>query len=170
MIRPLRDEVERYGHFSLAAESMYDHPFQWGSKRTGPDLARVGAKYSDDWHVTHLTNPRAIVPQSVMPGYPFLSATEVDPDTIADHMKTLKTIGTPYTDEQIANAGADLKAQADPDNAGSDAFSKRYAKAVVRNFDGKAGTPTEMDALIAYLQMLGTLVDFKIYNEKANLR
>ena len=122
MIRPLRDEVERYGHFSLAAESMYDHPFQWGSKRTGPDLARVGAKYSDDWHVTHLTNPRAIVPQSVMPGYPFLSKTEVDPDTIADHMRTLRTVGTPYTDDQIANASADMKAQADPDNAGSRRF------------------------------------------------
>lgn len=170
MIRPLRDEVERYGHFSLAAESMYDHPFQWGSKRTGPDLARVGAKYSDDWHVTHLTNPRAIVPQSVMPGYPFLAKTEVDPDTIGDHMRTLRTVGVPYTDDQIANAAADMRAQADPDNAGTDAFTKRYAKAVVRNFDGKPGTPTEMDALIAYLQMLGTLVDFKLYNEKANLR
>src|SRR6478735_4341493 len=170
MIRPLRDEVERYGHYSLAAESMYDHPFQWGSKRTGPDLARVGAKYSDEWHVTHLTNPRAIVPQSVMPGYPFLSATEVDPGTIADHMRTLKAVGVPYSDDQLANAGADMKAQADPDNAGSDAFTKRYAKAVVRNFDGKTGTPTEMDALVAYLQMLGTLVDFKLYNEKANLR
>src|SRR3954466_15933382 len=98
MIRPLRDEVERYGHYSLAAESMYDHPFQWGSKRNGPDLARVGGKYSDEWHVTHLTNPRAIVPQSVMPGYAFLSHTEVDPDTIADHMRTLRTVGTPYTD------------------------------------------------------------------------
>jgi cytochrome c oxidase cbb3-type subunit 2 len=170
MIRPLRDEVERYGHFSLAAESMFDHPFQWGSKRTGPDLARVGAKYSDDWHVTHLTNPRSIVPQSVMPGYPFLSSTEVDPAAIADHMRTLRAVGVPYTDDQIANAAADMKAQADPDNAGTDAFTKRYAKAVVRNFDGKTGTPTEMDALIAYLQMLGTLVDFKLYNEKANLR
>src|SRR5437899_579145 len=129
MIRPLRDEVDRYGHFSLAAESMFDHPFQWGSKRTGPDLARVGAKYSDDWHVTHLTNPRAIVPQSVMPGYPFLAQTEVDPDTIADHMRTLRTVGVPYTDDQIANAGADMRAQADPDNARTDAFSKRYAKA-----------------------------------------
>jgi cytochrome c oxidase cbb3-type subunit 2 len=105
-----------------------------------------------------------------MPGYPFLRETEVDPDTIADHMRTLRTVGVPYTDDQIANAGADMKAQADPDNAGADAFGKRYAKAVVRNFDGKPGTPTEMDALIAYLQMLGTLVDFKIYNEKANLR
>ena len=170
MIRPLRDEVERYGHFSLAAESMYDHPFQWGSKRTGPDLARVGAKYSDDWHVTHLTNPRAIVPQSVMPGYPFLAETEVDIDGIADHLRTSRAVGVPYSEDQIANAVADLKAQADPDNAGVDAFAKRYPKAVARNFDGKPGVPTEMDALIAYLQMLGTLVDFKLYNEKANLR
>ena len=170
MIRPLGDEVERYGHYSLAAESMYDHPFQWGSKRTGPDLARVGAKYSDDWHVTHLKNPRAIVPQSVMPGYPFLAETEVDTDTIGSFLKTSRTVGVPYSDDQIANATADIKAQADPDNAGTDAFTKRYPKAAVRNFDGKAGNPTEMDALVAYLQMLGTLVDFKLYNEKANLR
>jgi len=156
MIRPLRDEVERYGHYSLAAESMYDHPFQWGSKRTGPDLARVGAKYSDDWHVTHLTNPRA--------------ETEVDPSMIADHLRTSRAVGVPYTDDQIASAVDDLKAQADPDSAGVDGFAKRYPKAVVRNFDGKPGMPTEMDALIAYLQMLGTLVDFKLYNEKANLR
>ena len=170
MIRPLRDEVERYGHFSLAAESMYDHPFQWGSKRTGPDLARVGAKYSDDWHVTHLTNPRAIVPQSVMPGYPFLKETEIDTTLTADHLRTLRAVGVPYTDDEIANAVADLNAQANPDDPGADAFAKRYPKAVVRNFDGKGGAPTEMDALIAYLQMLGTLVDFKLYNEKANLR
>ncbi|WP_257168951.1 cytochrome-c oxidase, cbb3-type subunit II [Bradyrhizobium sp. SRS-191] len=170
MVRPLRDEVERYGHFSLAAESMYDHPFQWGSKRTGPDLARVGNKYSDDWHVTHLTNPRAIVPQSIMPGYPFLRETELNADNVADHLKTLRAVGVPYTEDQIANAAADLKAQVDPDNAGAEALTKRYPKAVVRNFDGKAGAPTEMDALVAYLQMLGTLVDFKIYNEKANLR
>ena len=170
MIRALRDEVERYGHFSLAAESMYDHPFQWGSKRTGPDLARVGAKYSDQWHVTHLTDPRSIVPQSVMPAYSFLADTEVDASTIEAHLKTNRMIGVPYTDDQIANAEADLRAQADPDNAGVDAFTKRYPKAVVRNFDGKAGPPTEMDALVAYLQMLGTLVDFKLFNEKANLR
>jgi cytochrome c oxidase cbb3-type subunit 2 len=170
MIRPLRDEVERYGHFSLAAESMYDHPFQWGSKRTGPDLARVGAKYSDEWHVTHLTNPRSIVPQSVMPGYPFLGETDVDASSIEAHLKTSRMVGVPYTDDQIANAAADLRAQADPDDAGADAFAKRYPKAVVRNFDGKAGPPTEMDALVAYLQVLGTLVDFKLYNEKANLR
>ena len=170
MIRALRDEVERYGHFSLAAESMYDHPFQWGSKRTGPDLARVGAKYSDQWHVTHLTDPRSIVPQSVMPAYSFLADTEVDASTIEAHLKTNRMVGVPYTDDQIANAQADLRAQADPDDAGVDAFTKRYPKAVVRNFDGKAGPPTEMDALVAYLQMLGTLVDFKLFNEKANLR
>jgi len=170
MIRSLRDEVERYGHFSLAAESMYDHPFQWGSKRTGPDLARVGAKYSDQWHVTHLMDPRSIVPRSVMPGYSFLAEAEVDASTIEAHLKTNRMVGVPYTDDQIANAEVDLRAQADPDDAGVDAFAKRYPKAVVRNFDGKAGPPTEMDALVAYLQMLGTLVDFKLYNEKANLR
>jgi cytochrome c oxidase cbb3-type subunit II len=170
MIRPLRDEVERYGHFSLAAESMYDHPFQWGSKRTGPDLARVGGKYSDDWHVRHLTNPRSIVPQSVMPTYSFLASNEVDTTMIADNLRTLRAVGVPYTDDEIANAVADLKAQSDPDGAEADAFAKRYPKAAVRNFDGKGGAPTEMDALIAYLQMLGTLVDFKLYNEKANLR
>jgi cytochrome c oxidase cbb3-type subunit 2 len=170
MVRPLRDEVERYGHYSLAAESMYDHPFQWGSKRTGPDLARVGAKYSDEWHVTHLKNPRAIVPQSIMPGYPYLAETELDPEAIAAHLRTSRIVGVPYSEDQVASAAADLKAQADPDNAGADAFTKRYPKAVVRNFDGKGGSPTEMDALVAYLQMLGTLVDFKLYNEKANLR
>ncbi len=169
MIRPLRDEVERYGHYSLAAESMYDHPFQWGSKRTGPDLARVGGKYSDDWHVRHLTDPRAIVPQSVMPGYPALATTELNLDDIEAHLRTSRAVGVPYSDDQIANAKADLKAQLDPDGD-SAAFQKRYPKAVVRNFDGKAGNPTELDALVAYLQMLGTLVDFKIYDEKANLR
>jgi cytochrome c oxidase cbb3-type subunit 2 len=170
MIRPLRDEVERYGHFSLAAESMYDHPFQWGSKRTGPDLARVGGKYSDDWHVRHLTNPRSIVPQSVMPNYSFLAENEVDTSLTAANLRTLRAVGVPYTDDQIANAVVDLKTQVDPDSAEADAFAKRYPKAVLRNFDGKGGAPTEMDALVAYLQMLGTLVDFKLYNEKANLR
>jgi len=170
MIRPLRDEVERYGHYSLAAESMYDHPFQWGSKRTGPDLARVGAKYSDDWHVRHMIDPRSIVPQSVMPGYPALAETEVDFDNIAAHLRTSRAVGVPYTDEQIASAKADLRAQADPDSPDADAFRKHYPKAAVRNFDGKPGNPTELDALVAYLQMLGTLVDFKLYDEKANLR
>ncbi|MBN8980646.1 MAG: cytochrome-c oxidase, cbb3-type subunit II [Rhizobiales bacterium] len=170
MVRPLRDEIERYGHYSLAAESMYDHPFQWGSKRTGPDLARVGAKYSDEWHATHLANPRAIVPQSVMPGYPFLYEAHVDTTTIADHLRTSRAIGVPYTDDQIAHAAEDLRAQVDPDSSNADALLKRYPKAIARNFDGKDGAPSEMDALIAYLQMLGTLVDFKLYNDKANLR
>jgi cytochrome c oxidase cbb3-type subunit II len=170
MIRPLRDEVERYGHYSLAAESMYDHPFQWGSKRTGPDLARVGGKYSDEWHVLHLIDPRAEVPQSIMPGYPFLATTELDYRNIADQMRTLRAVGVPYTDEQIANAASDLRAQVNPDDPHAADLQKRYPKAVVRNFDGNAAKITEMDALVAYLQMLGTLVDFKIYNDKANLR
>lgn len=170
MIRPLRDEIERYGHYSLAAESMYDHPFQWGSKRTGPDLARVGAKYSDDWHVAHLKNPRSIVPQSVMPGYEFLASAEVDVSAMADHLRTNRALGVPYTDEQIEKAAGDLKTQVDPDSAEADAFLKRYPKSTIRNFDGQPGRPTEMDALVAYLQMLGTLVDFKLYNDKANLR
>ncbi|QOZ15709.1 cytochrome-c oxidase, cbb3-type subunit II [Bradyrhizobium sp. CCBAU 21365] len=170
MIRPLRDEVERYGHYSLAAESMYDHPFQWGSKRTGPDLARIGGKYSDEWHVTHLTNPRAIVPQSVMPGYPSLANTEVDLTDMVAHLRTNRAIGVPYSEDQIKNAVADMKTQLDPDSANVESFQERYPKAAVRNFDGRAGNPTELDALVAYLQMLGTLIDFKLYDEKANLR
>jgi cytochrome c oxidase cbb3-type subunit II len=170
MIRPLRDEVERYGHYSLAAESMFDHPFQWGSKRTGPDLARVGGKYSDEWHVTHLADPRSIVPQSVMPGYRFLADTDLDYHDIAGHLKTNRTIGVPYSQEQIDYAAADVRAQVDPDDKGVDDFLKRYPKAAVRVFDGKPGRITEMDALVAYLQMLGTLVDFKIYDDKADLR
>jgi cytochrome c oxidase cbb3-type subunit II len=170
MIRPLRDEVERYGHYSLAAESMYDHPFQWGSERQGPDLARVGGKYSDEWHVRHLIDPRSVVPQSIMPGYPFLARTELDTSLVAANMRALRDVGVPYTDDEIAHAVADLKAQGDPDSPDVGAFAKRYPKAVVRNFDGNAGPPTELDALIAYLQMLGTLVDFKLYDEKANLR
>jgi len=170
MIRSLRDEVERYGHYSLAAESMYDHPFQWGSKRTGPDLARVGGKYSDEWHVTHLSDPRSIVPQSVMPGYPFLAATDLDYGTIAAHLQTNRAVGVPYTDDQIDHAVADLRAQANPDDPAVADFKKRYPKAVARGFAGNPGRITEMDALVAYLQMLGTLVDFKIYDDKANLR
>ncbi|MBB1091187.1 cytochrome-c oxidase, cbb3-type subunit II [Rhodopseudomonas pseudopalustris] len=170
MIRPLRDETERYGHYSLAAESMYDHPFQWGSKRTGPDLARVGGKYSDDWHVAHLKNPRSIVPQSVMPGYAFLAEAKVDAESLPDHLRANKMLGVPYTDEDISKAIVDVKAQIDPDSPAAADLSKRYPKAVVRNFDAQDGDPTEMDALVAYLQLLGTLVDFKLYNEKANLR
>ena len=173
MVRPFRDEVERYGPYSLAAESMYDHPFQWGSKRTGPDLARVGGKYSDDWHVEHLTNPRALVPESVMPGYAFLSNKEVRIDDIADHLSTNAVLGVPYTEDMIANAATDMVAQADPDSDGADALIERYGdKVVVSNFDGDPSKLTEMDALVAYLQMLGTLVDFSLYQADApeNLR
>jgi len=166
MIRPLRDEVERYGHYSLAAESKYDHPFQWGSKRTGPDLARVGGRYTDAWHVAHLTNPQSVVPQSVMPKYGFLKNRLIEPTYIVDRLKTDRLVGVPYTDEMIANAKADFKAQADPD-ADSDGLLARYPKAQVRNFDGQPGI-SEMDALIAYLQMLGTLVDFSTFTPDAS--
>jgi len=171
MIRALRDEVERYGHYSLAAESMYDHPFQWGSKRIGPDLARVGGKYSDDWHVAHLTDPRSVVPESIMPGYPFLAAAKLDTSTIVDKMKTLKFLGTPYTDDMIANALDDITRQVNPDAKGTKDFLKRYSKAQVRAFTGNPDDPRELDALIAYLQMLGTLVDFAKFDEAGpNLR
>ena len=170
MIRPMRDEVERYGPYSLAAESMYDHPFQWASKRTGPDLARVGGKYSDEWQRAHLVDPRSVVPTSIMPGYPFLEKTPPNMDAVVAEMKTQRIVGVPYTDDQIANAAADIKAQINPDDKGADALAKRYPKAVIRNFDGKEATVSEADALIAYLQMLGTLVDFKLYDEKANRR
>jgi cytochrome c oxidase cbb3-type subunit 2 len=172
MIRSLKDEVERYGHYSLAAESMYDHPFQWGSKRTGPDLARLGGRYSDAWHTAHIQNPRSVVPESIMPGYPHIVSRTLDYGSIAEMMKTLSIVGVPYTAEQIANAKADLVAQTDPDSAGATAVAKRYPKAVIRKFDGKPGQPvTEADALIAYLQMLGTLVDFAKYDESGpNLR
>lgn len=169
MIRPMRDEIERYGHFSLAAESQYDHPFQWGSKRTGPDLARVGGKYSDDWHVAHLVDPRSVVPASVMPAYPFLKETPLRTSLIAEDMKTLRLQGVPYTDEDIANAEADLKAQVNPDGT-IEGLVARYPKTVVRDFDGNPNKLSEMDALVAYLQMLGTLVDFSTYDDKANLR
>jgi len=158
-IRPFKDEVERYGHYSLAAESMYDKPFQWGSKRTGPDLARVGGRYSNDWHVAHLVSPRAVVPESVMPAYPFLANRPLDYSDIAQHLRTLRSVGTPYTDEMIANARADLEAQVDPDRDPT-AMQKRYPRAPVAKFNGETTTITEMDALVAYLQMLGTLVQF----------
>jgi cytochrome c oxidase cbb3-type subunit II len=168
MIRPFRDEVERYGHYSLAAESMFDHPFQWGSKRTGPDLARVGGRYSNDWHVQHLTDPRSVVPESIMPPYAFLADTEVTLESIKGHLAANKTVGVPYTDEMIAVAMDDLLAQSNPD-ADTDALLKRYPKAVIGNFDGKPAV-TEMDALVAYLQMLGTLVDFSAYEPVKNTR
>ena len=157
MIRPFRDEVERYGHYSLAAESMYDHPFQWGSKRTGPDLARVGGRYSDGWHVQHLKDPQAVVPESVMPKYGFLADTDLAVDAEAN-LVALSRVGVPYTPDQIARAVLDLEAQTDPSADAGD-FATRYPKAQRRDFDGDPSRLTEMDALVAYLQMLGTLVD-----------
>ena len=145
MIRPFRDEVERYGHYSLAAESMYDHPFQWGSKRTGPDLARVGGKYSDEWHVAHMVDPRSVVPESVMPRFGFLLRTDLDVSDIADHLRATVAVGVPYDEAMIEQATADLA---------------RYPKAAVGDFDGQPERLTEMDAMIAYLQILGRMVDF----------
>ncbi len=163
MIRALRDEVERYGHYSLAAESMYDHPFQWGSKRIGPDLARVGGKYSNDWHYEHLINPQAMVPESLMPRYAFLAENRLRYDDIAAHLRTNRVVGVPYSDEDIAAAKADLEAQADPqaDTAG---LLKRYPKSVV--VAGHSGRITELDALVAYLQVLGTMVNFADTSEE----
>ena len=156
-IRPFKDEVERYGHYSLAAESMYDKPFQWGSKRTGPDLARVGGRYSNDWHVAHMISPRAVVPESVMLAYPFLAERRLQFGDIAEHLKSLRIVGVPYSDAMIAKARADLEAQANPDADPTDLL-KRYPRAVTAKFNGASSEITELDALIAYLQMLGTLV------------
>ncbi|MCI4644574.1 MAG: cytochrome-c oxidase, cbb3-type subunit II [Hyphomonadaceae bacterium] len=172
MVRPLRDEVERYGHYSLAAESMYDHPFQWGSKRTGPDLARVGGKYSVEWQVDHLIDPRSVVPESVMPPYAFLMDNELRFHDIEDKLTAQSMIGVPYTPEMIEHAEADLIAQVDPaaDYDAQDALIARYTEAsgregtiLVRDYDGDPDRITEMDALVAYLQMTGTLVDFSVY-------
>ncbi|WP_342236962.1 cytochrome-c oxidase, cbb3-type subunit II [Inquilinus sp. OTU3971] len=157
-IRPFRDEVERYGHYSIAAESKYDHPFQWGSKRTGPDLARVGGKYSNEWHVDHLRDPQAMVPGSVMPAYAFLAEKPLRFDAPAN-LRASRSVGVPYDDAMIAAAAADLLVQADPE-ADADALRARYPKAVTGDFDGHPKRLTEMDALVAYLQMLGTLVEF----------
>jgi cytochrome c oxidase cbb3-type subunit 2 len=170
MIRTMRDEVERYGHYSLAAESMYDRPFQWGSKRTGPDLARVGGKYSDEWHRDHLKAPKSVVPGTVMPAYPWLARTELDFKHIADDLKVQSVLGVPYSPEMIVNAVADLRAQAVADHPNADALLKRYPNAQSRDYDGNPGAISEADALIAYLQMLGTQVNFKLYDNKANIR
>ena len=170
MIRPFRDEAERYGHYSLAAESMYDHPFQWGSKRSGPDLARVGGKYSNDWHVAHLIDPRSVVPESIMPPYAFLARKDLAYADIGEHMRTLRMTGVPYTDEQIADATKDVAAQAAGEGADTAGIEQRYPKAVMGDFDGDPTRVTEMDALVAYLQMLGTLVDFKDYRPEADFR
>jgi len=169
MIRPFRDEVERYGHYSLAAESMYDHPFQWGSKRTGPDLARVGDRYSNEWHVQHLVEPRSVVPESVMPSYSFLKDTPLEVTDVSMDLKANRAVGVPYNDEMVAEANADLKAQADANDITS-ALLARYPKAKVGDFDGNPAVLTEMDALVAYLQMLGTLVDFSTYDDTTGYR
>ena len=169
MIRPFRDEVERYGHDSLAAESMYDHPFQWGSKRTGPDLARVGDRYSNEWHVQHLTEPRDVVPESIMPSYSFLKTTPLEVANVTANLQANKAVGVPYSDEMLANAEADLAAQADP-NADTTDLLARYPKAKVGDCDGNPAALTEMDALVAYLQMLGTLVDFTTYDDATGYR
>ena len=161
MIRPMRDEVERYGHYSLAAESMYDHPFQWGSKRTGPDLARVGGRYSDEWHIDHLVDPQSVVPESLMPGYGFLRDRMLTPQHIEKRLIADARVGVPYTDEMIAEGMADFVAQADPDQDGS-GLQERYAGAQQRDYDRQPGI-SEMDALIAYLQVLGTMVDFSTF-------
>lgn len=162
-IRPLRDEVVRYGHYSLAAESMYDHPFQWGSKRTGPDLARVGGKYSDEWHVAHLVEPRDLVPESIMPSYGFLAKRAVKLHDIDNHMTSLRAVGVPYSDEMIKMGEKDAAVQAigvaRTDISG---LQSRYGEKVnARNFDGNPKMISEMDALVAYLQVLGTMVDFE---------
>ncbi|AJD46109.1 cbb3-type cytochrome-c oxidase subunit FixO 3 (plasmid) [Rhizobium gallicum bv. gallicum R602sp] len=169
MIRPFRDEVERYGHYSLAAESMYDHPFQWGSKRTGPDLARVGGRYSNEWQVQHLADPRAVVPESIMPSYAFLKTNEVAAKDVGMDLKANRVVGVPYTPAMIANAEADMKLQADP-NADTTALLERYPKAKTGDFDGDPSKLTEMDALVAYLQMLGTLVDYSTYDDATGYR
>ncbi|MGX9354930.1 cytochrome-c oxidase, cbb3-type subunit II [Roseobacteraceae bacterium S113] len=168
MIRPMRDEVERYGHYSLAAESMYDHPFQWGSKRTGPDLARVGGRYSDAWHLDHLRDPQSVVPASVMPKYDQLERTLIDGQYIGELMTVHSWVGTPYSADQLEHAQIDFKAQADPDSDYYDDLLERYGEGVnIRNFDGQPGV-SEADALIAYMQMLGTLVDFSTFTAEAS--
>ncbi len=169
MIRPFRDEVERFGHYSLAAESMYDHPFQWGSKRTGPDLARVGDRYSNEWHVRHLTDPRSVVPESVMPTYAFMKNTPLETDLISSALKANAMVGVPYDESMIENALSDLTAQANPD-LDSSGLEGRYINVRIEDYDGNPEMVSEMDAMIAYLQMLGTLVDFSTYEPEANYR
>jgi len=167
MIRPFRDEWLRYGHYSLAAESQYDHPFQWGSKRTGPDLARVGGKYSNDWHVAHLTNPRDVVPQSIMPNYPWLIETDLDYSDVQDRMRALRMTGVPYSetrqeyDENVQAFGEDVANQLNI----LQAEENLMGQALANNYDGQRTRITEMDALVAYLQVLGTMVEFDQYDE-----
>ncbi|EBA17361.1 cytochrome c oxidase, cbb3-type, subunit II [Roseobacter sp. SK209-2-6] len=171
MIRTLRSDVERYGHYSLAAESMYDHPFQWGSKRTGPDLARIGGKYSDAWHVAHLEAPRELVEGSIMPGYAFLSEARLATGHLPASLKALSRAGVPYTKAQIENAEKDAARQADFEQNYEGELQDSYGDNVqVRDFDGAPGRLTEMDALVAYLQMLGTLADLETLNPQESSR
>ena len=158
MIRTLRDEVERYGPYSRAVESKYDHPMLWGSKRTGPDLARIGEKYSDAWHVAHLNNPRAVVPESIMPSYRWLGEKTLKTEDLNLHLAAQRKVGVPYTDEMIANASADARGQATPDGDLAEGVKTRFGDAThIRDFDGVPDRVTEMDALVAYLQILGRL-------------
>lgn len=167
-IRPLRDEVERYGHYSLAAESMYDHPFQWGSKRTGPDLARVGGRYSDAWHIEHMNNPRDVVPESIMPAYSHLQQKKINLNTISDHMKALKKVGVPYSSAMINNAKNDLIAQSQLDHIDQEDLIDRYGEKInIRDFDGQKDMITQLDALIAYLQVLGTMAEITNYDHNS---
>jgi len=165
MIRTLRDDVDRYGPYSLAAESKYDHPMLWGSKRTGPDLARIGQKYSDLWHQRHLVNPRDVVPASIMPSYAWLDRNELNTRNLNGHLKALRHVGVPYTDDMIANAVADALAQSNPQSDGVQGLIDRYGMATtIRAFDSKSDTLTEMDAVISYLQILGRLTDVAYSN------
>ncbi len=167
MIRTLADEVDRYGPYSRAVESQYDHPMLWGSKRTGPDLARVGEKYSDAWHVAHLINPRDVVPTSIMPRYAFLARTDLRVDDLRLHLTAQQSLGVPYTDAMIENATADALGQASPDSARAEGVLERYGPATtISAFDGTAGGPTEMDAIVAYLQILGRLTDVALIDAK----
>ena len=167
MIRTLRDEVERYGPYSLAVESKYDHPMLWGSKRTGPDLARIGGKYSDAWHVAHLINPRDVVPESVMPKYGWLQRNTLRIDDLGEHLTAMRRVGVPYTGDMIANATSDAFGQANPDSESASGLTERYGEATqVRPFDGDPALTTEMDALVAYLQVLGRLTD--VANKQAS--
>jgi cytochrome c oxidase cbb3-type subunit 2 len=170
MIRTLRDEVDRYGPYSLAVESSYDHPQLWGSKRTGPDLARLGNKYSDAWHVAHLNNPRDLVPQSVMPAYRWLLRDQLRTDDLGDHLNALRIVGVPYTDEQIANATRDAYGQANPDSPEAAGVAERYGEDTnIRAFDGTQGPLTDMDALVAYLQVLGNLTNVAHTSEQTEI-
>ncbi len=167
MIRPFRDEALRYGHYSLAAESKYDHPFQWGSKRTGPDLARVGKKYSNQWHVQHLLKPRSVVPESIMPNYPWLLKNKLEYKDIEARLKALKMVGVPYSvtkadyDNNVKRFGKDVAKMLDANQAETNLMNQ----ALTNNYDGNKTSITEMDALVAYLQVLGTMVDFKKFDD-----